>query len=407
MKQSCRLLLLFIMMCCCGISVKAKKNTNSSFLFISDVHLNPQGQQTNYGQDAGMDVWNAFKTKVNAVMSAKKAPGFVIYTGDLPVHNGWCSALEDTAAMVHDSAMAMVLNELRSISVKYNKPVFYMPGNNDALSGDYLNFTNAQGQTALSLIKAAPVFFPKNKSTKKKAANPQILSQNTQYCYYAARVMQGLRLIALNTVIFNTGCPDTGNATACAQEMVWLRSQLANAKRAGDKVYIAMHIPPGGTYNGGQMWNTFGGMWADTFLQMTAAYSTTIAGVFYGHTHMDELRRLWGPNNDTVCEVAICCPGISAQHGNNPGFKIISYDKRSKEPVDFTTLYTPLPLNGGWPDSSYSFRETFNCPTGTIYNFLKNADLNTIAADVANIYQVKNGTVTPGTVIGFIEVKTQ
>ena len=410
--KNCQLLKAFLLVLLLGSPaiLQAQQPVTANFLFIADVHLDPNSPKTTYGQDAGMDVWNALKVKLDAVMSAKDAPKFVIYTGDLPVHNSWCAPLAGTAASTHDTAIAMVLNELRYLSVKYKKPVFYMPGNNDALSGDYLSYTNASGQSPLSLVQSAPLFFPKGKAAA-GAGYPSIISQNVKDGYYSARLMPGLRLIALNTVILNNGCPDTGRPQESAAEMVWLRNQLKAAKQAGDKVYIAMHVPPGNTYNGGQMWNTAGGVWVDSFLQMAANYSTTIAGVFYGHTHMDELRRLhnkWS-GGDTVTAVAICCPGISAQHTNNPGFKVVTYDTKTKAPVDFTTYYTPLPMNGAWPGSSYSFRQIFGCQSGSIYQCLKNRDANTLATQVAQIYEVMNSQepVTSGTVIGFIDVEPQ
>lgn len=413
MKKIVLRLLLLMLLATGGARAIAQPSSTDKFLFISDVHLNPQSQSTNYGDDAGMDLWGAFKAKIDTIMSGSNAPRFILYTGDLPVHNGWCSTLTGEGAAVHDTAISLVLTRLRNMSVQYGKPVFYMPGNNDALSGDYLSFTDSpSGKSPLSFINPSPLFFPKNSQGKSKGP-AYLISENKTWGYYSAKVMPGLRMIALNTVIFNNGCPFNGRPQQCAAEMRWLRSQLSAAKHAGDKVYIAMHVPPGNSWGGGPaMWNTSGGVWVDTFLQMVANYSPTISGIFYGHTHMDEMRRLHivtPRQQDTITKIAICCPGISAQHGNNPGFKVVTYDSKTKEPVDFTTMYTPLPLEGPWQGNSYTFRQIFGCNKGTVYSCLKDMPTINFATLVASIYNVMSNqsSVTADNVINFVDVEPQ
>lgn len=390
--------------------IKKVRSTSSNFLFISDVHLDPRLRITELGDDAGRDVWYAFVDKVNQIMTSPDAPKFIIYTGDLPVHtSGHCNTLEGTSEDVHDTAIAAVLRRLRWMSEKYKTPVFYLPGNNDALAGDYMPFANAQGQTPLSLLPPAPMFFnPTSEPGKKQAKSAKLLAANPVKGYYAAQVKPGLRIIALNTVMYNVECWYNGQAADEAEQMVWLRKQLLDAQKTRNKVYIAMHIPPGNQYNSLPMWNTYGGIWQDTFLRITANYSTTIAGVLYGHTHMDEMRRLYAPGTDTVTEVAISCPGISAQHGNNPAFKVVTFDDASKELLNFTTHYTTLPVSlQQWQGGSYSFRSAFKCNTGTIYDGVKNMPFTDFANYVNSIYTAGNGPIDIVHINCEIDVKTE
>ena len=152
-----------------------------------------------------------------------------------------------------------------------------------------------------------------------------------------------------------------------------------------------MHIPPGkDAYNGNNMWDNSGSNYNNAFLELTTKYQTIISGVFYGHTHMDELRRLYSPNGNAVTQVAICCPGVTPQHDNNPGFKIITYNRNSKEVMDFTTYYT-VPSSSTWSNNSYSFNSTFGGGAdSSIYLRLRHMPLATLSNIIGTIYTVKS-----------------
>ncbi len=399
MKHLLKYALLSATLLCTGISYaqpKQKVSNTAGFLFISDIHLDPNAQTTTYGKDAGMDVWNAFKIKVDQIMSQKEAPRFVVYTGDLPVHvsGAVCEKLTGGDATTHDTAIAIVLRELQYLATRYKKPVFYLPGNNDAVAGDYMPYLDTTtGTTPMSLVNAVPMFYPKTQKVN-GVKNTQLLidGSHIKEGYYSARPELGLRLIALNTVYYNVNCPDR-YAVQCSQEMQWLAKQLAAARYLGEKVYIAMHIPPGLDFRGYDMWSSVYGTWVDSFLNLTNTYSNTIAGILYGHTHMDELRRMHDATGDNVTEVAISCPGISAQHHNNPGFKVVNYNTASKELTDFTTYYTTLPIKGTQWNGTYTFSGYFNVEPGTtIYNAVKDKQAYSIAEIVAQYYNVMHNS---------------
>ena len=116
-------------------------------------------------------------------------------------------------------------------------------------------------------------------------------------------------------------------------KMRWLGDKLKQAKADGDKVYLAMHIPPGkdafavasmsGNPNLWAILPDSKNSWYNQFIKLTTTYSSNICGIFYGHTHEDELRRLYDSTGTKITSVAISCPGVSANHYNNPGFKLM------------------------------------------------------------------------------------
>jgi sphingomyelin phosphodiesterase acid-like 3 len=232
--------------------------------------------------------------------------------------------------------------------------------------------------------------------------------------YYAVRPIEGLRLICLNSVIFNHHffAVDGSNQLQDGNtQLGWLGQQLALAKKARERVYIAMHIPPGNdAYGTEPMWtetaNGNGTRWLTQFLTLVAQYQSTISGILYGHTHMDEVRRLYAPNSNQITAVAISCPGVTPYHKNNPGFKTVRYHPLSKQLLDFTTYYT-TPGANGWGNGTYTFSGTYPGSGATIYQRLTqqgwSADI--VAAYMANIYKVGNGQGNVGTIQKGIDVR--
>lgn len=384
------------------------------FLFLSDIHLNTTSNTTAYGSDTGMELWANFLNKADSVLRSDNPPRFVVYTGDLPAHYS-CSPscyLPPEKRATHNQNLKVILTGLRNLADKYNIPLFYMPGNNDGLAGDYYSFADEQQQTPFSLVPDTKNPYPALNILPGSAKAPCLVSNpHPTMGYYSARPVEGLRLISMNTIIYNSGfqaVDGTNQQTDGDAQMLWLASQLAEARAQNEKVYIAMHIPPGtDAYSGNSMWVKLPGQitsWLNIFLSLTTIYENTISGILYGHTHMDELRRLYDSTGTRITEVAISCPGVTPQHYNNPGFKTVTYDAASKELMDFTTHYT-TPTATSWGNSSYSFRSTFSGKPGvSLFQQLSNMPLTDITHTLNNIFTVKNGLPTYNIQTG-IEVK--
>jgi len=232
--------------------------------------------------------------------------------------------------------------------------------------------------------------------------------------YYSARPVKNLRLIVLNTVIFHrafTPVDHTDQQSDGDREIMWLAAQLADAAADNEQVYIAMHIPPGmDAYRDKPMWahNTKAGEkdWQDEFLNLVSHYRKNIAAILYGHTHMDEVRRLYDSTDRNVSAIAISCPGVTPQHYNNPGFKVVEYDAVSRDLLDFTTYYT-TPDATTWGNDSYTFDDTYGNKAGaTIYDYLRSMPLDTVENRMNHIYTVKHEIPLPFRTKNGIDVKT-
>jgi len=261
------------------------------FLLLSDVHLNTFAKTTLYGQDAGMDLWTSLKAKLSAILEGKNPPGFIVYTGDLPAHypckNG--CYLPSNARLSHNQNIATILEGLRGLASAHHIPLFYVPGNNDALGGDYYSFADSAHQTPLGLVPETTNPFPALNTSNTGIRPPCRVDTHNEMGYYAVKPLPGLMVIALNTVIFGKKYfPIDGisQLEAGNEEIHWLAAKLKEAKAEGDKVYLAMHIPPGtdafafSSHTGNpSLWAhlpSTDNSWLNQFLKLTTTYASSI-----------------------------------------------------------------------------------------------------------------------------------
>lgn len=174
-----------------------------------------------------------------------------------------------------------------------------------------------------------------------------------------------------------------------------------------------MHIPPGAdayavTLDHPETWMwahlpSQDSFWLNAFLELSTTYRSTIAGILSGHTHMDEVRRLYDPSGSRLVEVAVSAPGIKPLHGNNPGFKLIEYEVGTKELADFVTYYT-TPAAESYGNLNDCFSDEFDCDDGqNIFDCLSGKSLDVVKSIMDRTYTVKHGPPTYETV-GGIEV---
>ncbi len=403
----------------CPRAARAQGEQAATYLHLSDVHLDTSGAS----DDTDLALWKITREKLESILNGPEPPSFVLYTGDLPGHyacapgHGDCSLIPSQVPG-HDANLRAVLQDLHDLVAGTGIPLLYTPGNNDALAGNYFSFSDAQGRTAFSLVPGDG--FPAVNASQPCGDVPCMVSNpRPDLGFYSARPVAGLRVIALNSILLGRRYhPADGVSQRAAgdAELDWLDAQLADAARSGEKVLLAMHIPPGEDAYAVDRGDAETGMWTrdpegnaaglpeeawlDRFLDLVGAHTSTVVGLAYGHTHEDELRRLHDKSG-RVIEVAVSAPGITTNHGNHPGFKLVSYDARTKELVGFTTFFTEMG-DSTWGDEYYTFSELYGCAgRSTILGCLTSpayADTASIDRILRRYYSVMNGppTYDPG-----------
>ena len=110
-------------------------------------------------------------------------------------------------------------------------------------------------------------------------------------------------------------------------------------------MWLLMHIPPGiNSFNSAQVVLAGGtpvAFWqpelTSRFLQLVQRHRRVLRMAFAGHTHMDDFRviRTAGAP-DLACKIA---PAISPIYGNNPGYQVYEYVRKTGVVQDYRTYY--------------------------------------------------------------------
>lgn len=197
--------------------------------------------------------------------------------------------------------------------------VYMTVGNNDSYQDDYImqpkgDFFNDMATTWSALIK--------NKKNKHRMQHKFSVGG-----YYAVNLPAHVRLIVLNSVLFSQKTKDVDEAAR--DELTWLQHQLSVAHRHNKKVLIALHVPVGidvfaslrnNPYAVTTLWKP---EYASLFLAELQQYAGDVMAILPGHFHMDLFQIING-------EIPVSfTPAISPLFGNNPAFKVFTYDRNT------------------------------------------------------------------------------
>jgi hypothetical protein len=298
-------------------------------------------------------------------------PDFIFFTGDILAHgfNRTYQRLSgDQSQAGLESFIAKTLACFGGAVARSfpGAEVHVSLGNNDAYEGDYLLAPGGRFLRDAAGIFAAS-FFPD------PARREVFAAQFPAFGHYSLPLAgQGkLRVVGLNSVYFSTRHPASTAADGpWVGELDWLETELARAGAAGERVYLLAHIPPGvNVYNTlrdpannpGSL-EQVKGFWSPgplaRFLEIVLRHERAIAAIFSGHTHMDDFRILRHAGGQAAVYLGIT-PAVSPQFGNNPGFKVFSYDPASGRLADCETHY--LDLNASRPlwRGEYGFLQAY------------------------------------------------
>jgi sphingomyelin phosphodiesterase acid-like 3 len=374
----------------------ANSANNADFLTVTDIHFNPfftcQSNSTycpiiNSLNKSKVSQWPSILKKEGAryfpplhqetnyylLQSAFKKLGdtatqnkatFVILTGDLLAHNypslyrrytgdysakGYRSFVNKTFQLIADELE-------RSLP---NTPIYPTLGNNDSANGDY--YTDVNGQFFKDFTR---IFSPLIKdANNKKSFTTDFLTAG--YYQVTPKGTSNLRLLLLNTNLFSKNSIGPNVDQAANNQLSWLQSQLTLANTNKQQVWLALHIPVGI-----DIFKTIKNhaspvrVWHDTpthtFLNLVNTYSTTITAMFSGHYHTDGFQLFKQTNGSAILNTIT--PGVTPLFGNNPGFKLFSFNTSSNQLLDFTTY--DLPLQNAAPQwgALYTFSSIYDVP---------------------------------------------
>ncbi|MET0648970.1 MAG: metallophosphoesterase [Pyrinomonadaceae bacterium] len=330
-----------------------------------------------YGSYSADTNYNLMNSALEYARQVSPRPDFVIISGDFLSHNFQQTYVSLTGNHEPAALESFIDKTIAFITLMIeerfpNTPVYPALGNNDSYCGDYNlapggRFLARTAQTWKGLIKERSNVGSFLKTFP--ASGSYVVSPPGG---------KGHRLIVLNTVFLSRDyankCGDP-KANPAQDELSWFGDQLRKASASKERVWLLAHIPPGvdvfssiennpaDPFEAPLMY--YGGTYNQQYLNLMNQYASTISHTFAGHTHMDSFQLVNQAIDKRAASAVTITPAISPIYGNNPGFKVFTYDRQSSALIDYTTYY--LNLGAGargerW-GKEYAFGATYGQPS--------------------------------------------
>ncbi|OAP62323.1 sphingomyelin phosphodiesterase [Fonsecaea erecta] len=295
---------------------------------------------------------------------------FAIFTGDILSHDNDDQISREYAEYEETITYQTFKAQLGDI------PVYATLGNHDSIpeAWNTQNSLNPGGSTAAS----ANAFGWNYELLSSLWGNSGWINSteqdyaSTHYGAYAHTTAQGLRIISINTDFWyvdnifnywNVTNPDTSGILA------WLASELAACEARGQRAWIIGHVPSG--YDGSNAVLNPSALFYSIVVRFSPA---TIAGVFFGHTHEDQIQIFYDflPNstytmdgktyrNTTMVDyskpltVGYIGPSITPLTGNNAGYQLYQVDASTFSITGIQTYFANVSEANSWTTPEWRF----------------------------------------------------
>ena len=334
----------------------ADTGVGGQFLLLSDIHFNPMANPAvvdrlaaaepadwsaifagvpdkSFGRYGADTSWQLLRSALAQIKAVLPHPAFVLITGDFLAHH--FRDQFDAAAHDHSDAAyrRFVDHTMRFLALQLERsfsgaPILPALGNNDDICGDFR--LQPEGPFLADMLPVVRGLADGGK--------PELGPAWTSLGNYSAAVpgLSGVRLVFANTVFlsrrYRNACGPPGGADPGQATLAWLATELAAARQAHQRVWLAYHVPPGidgfATWRLGSCPDHIIPMWdkayAEPLYTLLRHYADTIAASFAGHTHMDDFRLIGDAGGNFA--FALITPAISPIFGQNPAFRTVAYN---------------------------------------------------------------------------------
>ncbi|CAG0891968.1 unnamed protein product [Darwinula stevensoni] len=236
----------------------------------------------------------------------------VYWTGDILPHNIWESTVDEAQKEFRDT-----VEELRAAFPHI--PVYPALGNHEVHPVNLVAWLYEEAARLWPSLFEVP-----------KGESSNILRAG----FYSVSPLPGLTLLSVNTnFCYYLNWWNYLQIPDPASELQWIIDELQKAESRGDKVHIIGHIPPG--------YPDCLPTWSRNFRRIVQRFNETVTGMFYGHTHYDEVQVFYDEHGHPT-EVAYIGPSVSPFSDLNPAYRIYTIDTETWEILDYETWYMDL-----------------------------------------------------------------
>jgi hypothetical protein len=364
-------------------SVSSNTVGTSKVIVFSDVHFNPFYDQalfdslvaadatqwkgifesssisepSTWGEDSNYPL---FEQALSSIKENSSSGSIAIFPGDILVHDFETQFYKLYGSEDIEAMRSFLLKTATFFAIEVRAslgsiPVMFTLGNNDSYEGDFQIEPDSP-----FLADTAEAFY--TNFLKGTADHDAFLGTYRTGGYYSVSPLgSNLLVIALNSIFFSPKAA-SGTEEAAKAELDWFEMTLSSAASSGKKVWIVTHVPLGANISSNRKLIDSSGhlddakmMWVDDyqsrFLNILSAYPDTVTMMFTGHTHMDEYRL-------PSCALEIT-QGISPVDGNNPAYKIFSFDEDSFSIKNYVSFFYDLSELPGQFNGYYDFSASY------------------------------------------------
>ncbi|KAK5993465.1 mRNA degradation protein [Cladobotryum mycophilum] len=307
---------------------------------------------------------------------------FTLFTGDIVDHAVWNTSMQYNSKSISDaySYMSMYLNY-----------VYGTAGNHEA------NPTNAFQPMAVG--NSTEWLYDALQAQWGRWVEPQEFAEIHATGAYSSKYPGGnLRIISLNTNLYyrmNFWMYQPKVDKDPNGQIQWLVKELDAAEKSGERVYIIGHTPLGEK-------DAFIAA-ANYFDQVVNRYSSTIAGMFFGHTHADHFEVSYSNyssnytlrNVKDASMVSYICPSLTPMSGM-PAFRVYDVDPVTFAVLDSTTYIadmnnTAFQTTGPVWTKYYSAKEAYGTKLNPPYTDPKAELTPAFWHNVTSLFQSNSG----------------
>ncbi|KAJ6260073.1 Endopolyphosphatase [Drechslerella dactyloides] len=291
---------------------------------------NPAGPFGSVGCDTPVTLQQSL---YEAIKQTASDADFMIFTGDIIDAALWLQSEEDTVSGMRD-----MYTRISNSGVA--KKVYGVMGNHDTAPVNLFPVSEPETSYGSALPYYNEMAANVEKWVGAKAAKS--IKQNSG-CYSVVHPGTNLKVISISTNFWYNmniwAYADNGMDAARDPGNVfkWLTGELQSAEAAGQSAYIIGHMPPGIADALPDYSNYFN--------KVVTRYSSTIKGMFWGHTHSAEFEITYkdatsrGHQNAIITSYVTSCV---TPRSANPVFRVYTVDPASYQILDYDHYYTSI-----------------------------------------------------------------
>ncbi|XP_070138052.1 sphingomyelin phosphodiesterase 1 [Drosophila bipectinata] len=251
--------------------------------------------------------WHSFESALDNAVANHKCD-YVYQTGDIVDHMVWATSVEKNTAVL--TKVSQRLNEAFG-----DVPVYPCIGNHEPHP---LNLFSPEGVPDEISTKWLYEHLYNDWSKWLPEETKETILKGG---YYTVSPKKGFRIIALNS---NDCYTDNfwlyHSGTDKIPQLQWFHDTLLAAEKAGEYVHVLTHIPSGD----GTCWS----VWAREFNRCITRFSSTISGIFTGHSHKDEIFVYYSDEGHATA-VAWNGGAVTTFSNKNPNYRVYDVNPTS------------------------------------------------------------------------------